>query len=55
MLRYFFAFVMLAHGLIHLMGFTKAFGFADIEQLTQDISRPAGLFWLSAGDRKSVV
>ena len=49
MLRYFFAFVMLVHGFIHFMGFIKAFGFADIEQLTQDISRSAGLFWLVAG------
>lgn len=49
MLRYFFAFVVLVHGLIHIMGFTKAFNLADIEQLTQDISRPAGLFWLAAG------
>jgi hypothetical protein len=37
------------HGLIHLMGFAKAFGFAQLAQLTQPISRPVGVVWLSAG------
>lgn len=36
------------HGLIHLMGFAKAFGDADLPQLTQPISRPLGLAWLLA-------
>lgn len=36
------------HGLIHLLGFAKAFGFADLPQLTQPISRPWGLAWLVA-------
>jgi hypothetical protein len=36
------------HGLIHLMGFLKAFGLAEFPQLTQPISRPAGLLWLAA-------
>jgi hypothetical protein len=38
---------MILHGLIHLMGFVKAFGVAEITQLTLDISRPAGLLWLT--------
>jgi len=36
------------HGLIHLMGFAKGFGYADLPQLTQPISRPWGLAWLAA-------
>jgi hypothetical protein len=48
MLRYLFAFVILVHGLIHLMGFAKAFGYAELPQLTREISKPAGLSWLLA-------
>lgn len=36
------------HALIHLMGFAKAFGYAEIPALTQTISRPMGLLWLLA-------
>ena len=36
------------HGLIHLMGFAKGFGYVDLPQLTQPISRPWGLAWLAA-------
>ena len=38
--------VIIVHGLIHLMGFAKAFKYAEISQLTQEISRPFGLLWL---------
>ncbi len=37
------------HGLIHLLGFAKAFQFASITQLTQPISRPIGLLWMASG------
>lgn len=38
------------HGLIHLLGFAKAFGLAEVPQLSQHISRTFGLLWLgSAG------
>ena len=37
------------HGLIHLMGFAKASGYAQLPQLTQPISREMGLLWLAAG------
>lgn len=40
--------VLVLHGLIHLMGFAKAFGYADLPQLTQPISRTWGLVWLAA-------
>lgn len=36
------------HGLIHLLGFVKAFEFAGIDQLTKFISKPQGLLWLLA-------
>lgn len=36
------------HGLIHLMGPAKAFGYAELPQLTQPISRGLGVLWLAA-------
>jgi hypothetical protein len=45
MLKILFTFLLLLHGLIHLMGFAKAFHFADISQLTQPITKPAGAMW----------
>jgi hypothetical protein len=47
-MRYAFAFLFLVHGLIHLMGFAKAFKYAEISQLTQPISKNMGVFWLLA-------
>jgi hypothetical protein len=40
--------LLIIHGLIHLIGFAKAFGFAELPQLTQPISRPLGALWLAA-------
>jgi hypothetical protein len=44
------AFVVLlgAHGLIHLLGASKAFGWADVQQLRTPISALGGTFWLVA-------
>jgi len=47
-MRLLFVLVIVIHGLIHLMGFAKAFGLAELPQLTLPISRPAGLLWLVA-------
>jgi hypothetical protein len=47
-LKYIFIFVTLIHGLIHLMGFTKAFNYTEINQLTQPISKNTGVIWLLA-------
>ena len=45
-----FAVVLIVHGLVHLLGFAKAFGLAALPQLTQPISAAAGLLWfLGAG------
>ena len=45
MAKIIFATVVGVHGLIHVLGFLKAFGFARITQLTQSISRSAGVTW----------
>jgi len=42
------AILILIHGLIHFMGFAKAFKLADINQLSQSISKPFGMLWLIA-------
>ena len=49
MMRWIFAVLLLVHGLIHFMGFAKAFGYAELPQLTQPLSREMGLLWLAAG------
>ncbi|MDP2688094.1 MAG: hypothetical protein Q8O62_12785 [Aequorivita sp.] len=41
-----FVILLSIHGLLHLMGFLKAFGFAEIPQLSQSFSKPEGLLWL---------
>lgn len=43
-----FASILAIHGLIHLMGFAKAFGLAELPALTRAISRPVGALWLLA-------
>lgn len=48
MLRSLFLFLLTIHGLIHLLGFLKAFQLTDISQLNKAISRPEGLLWLLA-------
>ena len=48
MLRYLLAGLILLHGLIHWMGFAKAFGYADIKNITGQISKTTGTIWLTA-------
>ena len=43
-----FALIVVVHGMIHLMGFAKAFRYAEIAQLHESITRPAGVLWLLA-------
>lgn len=43
-----FAAFLVLHGLIHLVGTAKAFGWADLPQLTAPISASAGVAWLVA-------
>jgi hypothetical protein len=44
-----FAIFLIVHGLIHLLGFAKAFGLAELPQLTQPITPLFGVLWLVAG------
>ena len=48
MIKIFLIILLFFHGMIHLLGFLKAFQIAEINQLTQNISKSMGLFWLSA-------
>jgi len=45
-MKIFLAVILLMHGLIHLMGFVKGFGLADIKELTLPISKSSGFLWL---------
>lgn len=48
MLKIFLLIILFIHGLIHILGFLKAFQLAEINQLTQHISKPMGILWLIA-------
>ena len=48
MLKIFFLIVVFIHGMIHIFGFLKAYQLAEINQLTQNISKPMGILWLFA-------
>jgi len=43
-----FILLVLLHGLIHILGFVKAFGLAEVKQLTVPISKAMGILWLIA-------
>jgi hypothetical protein len=43
-----FVILLIIHGLIHLVGFVKAFGLSEVKELTQPIAKPFGVIWLSA-------
>lgn len=45
-MKYLFILLLLIHGIIHVMGFTKAFNLGRQNLLTDNISKPAGFFWL---------
>jgi hypothetical protein len=38
--------IVIIHGLIHLLGFIKAFDLAEISEFTQNIPEPIGILWL---------
>ncbi|MHA6781922.1 DUF6544 family protein [Pseudonocardia saturnea] len=48
MIRFAIAALFVLHGLLHLLGFAKAFGLADLPQLNQTGSPPVGVLWLVA-------
>jgi hypothetical protein len=45
-LKIIFIIILSFHGLIHSMGFLKAFHLAKVDQLIMPISRPLGVGWL---------
>jgi len=47
-MKWFFFFIVIIHAIIHLLGFLKAFQLAEINQLTQNLSKPMGILWLVA-------
>ncbi len=47
-MRLIFALMLMIHSAIHLLGFLKAFNLARIPELQADVSRIAGVFWLTA-------
>jgi hypothetical protein len=48
-MRWITAVFLAIHGLIHMMGFAKAFGYAELPQLRRPVSREMGLVWFAAG------
>ncbi|GMU63592.1 MAG: hypothetical protein AMXMBFR34_53550 [Myxococcaceae bacterium] len=47
-MRFILVALLAVHGLIHLLGFVKAFGLAEVSQLKHPISRTVGVLWLVA-------
>lgn len=47
--RILFSIIILVHGLIHILGFIKAFQLREINLLTKEISRAIGVLWLCVG------
>ena len=47
-MKYFFAALLGAHGLLHLLGFVKAFDLSPLSQLRSPIPRGLGFLWLLA-------
>jgi hypothetical protein len=47
-MRIVFLILIFLHGLIHLLGFVKAFGFKEVKELSLPISKPMGFLWLTA-------
>jgi hypothetical protein len=45
-MRFLFIVIVFLHGLIHLLGFVKAFGLMEIKELASPISKPVGAVWL---------
>ncbi len=47
-MRWVLVLLLALHGLLHLLGVAKAFGWAELPQLVRPIGRPLGLVWLAA-------
>lgn len=49
MITYVLSFLLIAHGVIHLLGFVKAYGLANVTAIKSNLSKGAGLLWLLTG------
>jgi hypothetical protein len=47
-MQYVLTALLLLHGLIHLLGFSKAYQLAELKEFMKPVSRPAGILWLPA-------
>ena len=47
MLQYLFAALLFLHGIIHLVGYTKAFQYSELKNITVPISKPIGILWIT--------
>ena len=47
-MKYLFGILLIVHGLIHVMGFAKAFNLSEIKSLRLSISKPLGILWALA-------
>lgn len=47
MLHYLLAFIIFIHGLIHLMGYSRAFKYSEIKAIKAHISKPIGVLWIT--------
>jgi hypothetical protein len=46
MLHYLLAVIIFIHGLLHLMGYSKAFHYSGIKHIKAHISKPIGILWI---------
>lgn len=46
-MKFIFAAFVLFHGLIHFMGFARAFDYGNMKQLTLPVSKPVGMIWMA--------
>ncbi|MEO5565008.1 MAG: hypothetical protein ABIR18_16295 [Chitinophagaceae bacterium] len=49
MFSVFFIFIVLAHGLIHFIGFAQAYGYTHFREITTTIPKQLGQVWLATG------
>jgi hypothetical protein len=47
-MKYLFVVFLFLHGIIHLFGFSKAFGISQMDQIKSRISKVQGIFWFMA-------
>lgn len=48
-MKYVFSLLIVFHGLVHFMGFAKAFNMGELEELTKEVTKPMGTLWFFTG------